>query len=110
MPSGPTIDGTVDMKLEVVTIPVSDVDRAKEFYGRLGWRRDVTPPTVVQYKPPGSARSVQFGRNRTSGAPGSVDWACIPSRSLLRPGEAMQGARKASGLGIGHRPDPSEEP
>ncbi len=65
---------TVDMKLEVVVIPVSDVDRAKEFYARLGWRQDVTPPGsgVFQFTPPGSACSVQFGKNLTSAAPGSV--------------------------------------
>jgi catechol 2,3-dioxygenase-like lactoylglutathione lyase family enzyme len=60
------------MKLEVVTIPVSDVDRAKDFYGRLGWRLDATPPGVVQFTPPGSWCSVQFGPNRTSAAPGSA--------------------------------------
>jgi catechol 2,3-dioxygenase-like lactoylglutathione lyase family enzyme len=64
--------GTVEMKLEVITIPVSDVERAKEFYGRLDWRLDVTPPGVVQFTPPGSACSVQFGPNRTSAAPGSA--------------------------------------
>jgi catechol 2,3-dioxygenase-like lactoylglutathione lyase family enzyme len=66
--------GTVDMKLEVVTIPVSDVDRATKFYLGLGWRQDVTPPgsEVVQLTPPGSACSVQFGRNRTSAAPGTA--------------------------------------
>jgi catechol 2,3-dioxygenase-like lactoylglutathione lyase family enzyme len=66
--------GTVDMKLEVVTIPVSDVDRATNFYLGLGWRQDVTPPgsEVVQLTPPGSACSVQFGRNRTSAAPGTA--------------------------------------
>ena len=62
----------VDMKLEVVTIPVSDVDRATEFYRRLGWRQDVTPPGVVQFTPQGSGCSVQFGPNRTSAAPGSA--------------------------------------
>jgi catechol 2,3-dioxygenase-like lactoylglutathione lyase family enzyme len=64
----------VDMKLEVVTIPVSDVDRATEFYLRLGWRQDVTPPGsgIVQFTPPGSACSVQYGTNRTSAAPGSA--------------------------------------
>jgi catechol 2,3-dioxygenase-like lactoylglutathione lyase family enzyme len=62
----------VDMKLEVVVIPVSDVDRAKEFYRRLGWRLDVTPPVVVQFTPPGSWCSVQFGKNLTSAAPGSA--------------------------------------
>lgn len=66
--------GKVDMKLEVVTIPVSDVDRATEFYVRLGWRQDVTPPGsgVVQFTPPGSGCSVQFGTNRTSATPGSA--------------------------------------
>lgn len=62
----------VDMKLEVVVIPVSDVDRATEFYRRLGWRQDVTPPGVFQFTPHGSACSVQFGKNLTSAAPGSV--------------------------------------
>src|SRR4029079_13636423 len=63
--------GDVDMKVEVVVVPVSDVDRAKEFYGRLGWGLDVTPPTVVQFTPHGSACSVQFGATLTSAAPGS---------------------------------------
>jgi catechol 2,3-dioxygenase-like lactoylglutathione lyase family enzyme len=61
----------IDMKVEVIVIPVADVDRAKEFYGRLGWRLDVTPPIVVQFTPHGSACSVQFGRTLTSAAPGS---------------------------------------
>jgi catechol 2,3-dioxygenase-like lactoylglutathione lyase family enzyme len=66
--------GKIDMKLEVVTIPVSDVDRATEFYRRLGWRQDITPPGsgIVQLTPPGSACSIQFGTNRTSAAPGSA--------------------------------------
>jgi catechol 2,3-dioxygenase-like lactoylglutathione lyase family enzyme len=64
--------GIVDMKVEVITIPVSDVERAKEFYLRAGWRLDVTPPGVVQFTPPGSGCSVQFGANRTSAAPGSA--------------------------------------
>jgi len=64
----------LDMKLEVVVIPVSDIEKATEFYRRLGWRQDVTPPGsgVVQFTPPGSACSVQFGRNLTSAAPGSA--------------------------------------
>jgi catechol 2,3-dioxygenase-like lactoylglutathione lyase family enzyme len=67
----------LDMKLEVVVIPVSDVDRAKHFYGRLGWRLDadfVVGDTfrVVQFTPPGSAASVHFGRGLTSAAPGSA--------------------------------------
>ena len=68
--------GKVDMKLEVVTIPVSDVDRAKEFYGRLGWRLDADftrgGDRVVQFTPPGSQCSVHFGTNITTAAPGSA--------------------------------------
>jgi len=64
----------IDMKLEVVVIPVSDVERAKKFYVSLGWRQDVTPPGsgIVQLTPPGSGCSVQFGGNRTTAAPGSA--------------------------------------
>jgi catechol 2,3-dioxygenase-like lactoylglutathione lyase family enzyme len=67
----------VDMNLEVVVIPVSDVDRAKEFYGSLGWRldADVAPRDdfrLVQFTPPGSGCSVQFGTNLTSATPGSA--------------------------------------
>jgi catechol 2,3-dioxygenase-like lactoylglutathione lyase family enzyme len=67
----------VDMKVEVVVIPVSDVDRSKEFYGSLGWRLDADFPfdngfRVVQFTPPGSGCSVQFGSNMTSAAPGSA--------------------------------------
>jgi len=66
-----------DMKLEVVVIPVSDVDRAKEFYGRLGWRLDAEfagsdDYRVLQFTPPGSGCSVIFGRNVTAAAPGSA--------------------------------------
>jgi catechol 2,3-dioxygenase-like lactoylglutathione lyase family enzyme len=60
-----------DMKVEVIVISVSDIDRAKEFYLQLGWRLDVTPPGVVQFTPPGSWCSVQFGKSLTSAAPGS---------------------------------------
>jgi len=66
--------GGVDMKLEVVTIPVSDSGRAEQFYRSLGWRQDVTPPGsgIYQFTPPGSSCSLQFGTNRTSAAPGSA--------------------------------------
>jgi catechol 2,3-dioxygenase-like lactoylglutathione lyase family enzyme len=64
--------GKVDLKLEVVVIPVADVDRAKAFYGRLGWRLDKTPPGIVQLTPPGSGCSVQFGPTLTVAAPGSA--------------------------------------
>jgi catechol 2,3-dioxygenase-like lactoylglutathione lyase family enzyme len=66
----------VDMKFEIVVIPVSDVDRAKEFYGRLGWRLDADYATdnfrVIQFTPPGSGCSVIFGKNVTAAAPGSA--------------------------------------
>src|SRR5215475_686744 len=66
----------VDMKLEIVVIPVSDVDRAKEFYAKLGWRLDADFAgedwRVIQFTPPGSACSVIFGRNVTAAAPGSA--------------------------------------
>jgi catechol 2,3-dioxygenase-like lactoylglutathione lyase family enzyme len=66
------------MKLEVVVIPVSDVDRAKAFYSRLGWRLDADVSTgddvrLIQFTPPGSGCSVQFGTNLTSAAPGSLE-------------------------------------
>jgi len=62
------------MKLEAIVIPVSDVDRAEDFYRKLGWRQDVTPPGsgVFQFTPHGSACSVQFGKTLTSAAPGSA--------------------------------------
>ena len=63
----------MDMKLEVVTIPVSDIDRAKAFYSQLGWRLDETPPWVVQFTPPGSECSIHFGKDRTSAPPGSFE-------------------------------------
>ncbi len=67
----------VDMKLEVVVIPVSDVNRAKEFYGSLGWRLDADIAAgddfhLIQFTPPGSGCSVQFGTNVTSATPGSA--------------------------------------
>jgi catechol 2,3-dioxygenase-like lactoylglutathione lyase family enzyme len=71
-PTGIASVAKVYMKLEVVVIPVSDVDRAKEFYKKIGWRLDVTPPIVVQFTPPGSWCSVQFGKNLTSAALGSA--------------------------------------
>jgi catechol 2,3-dioxygenase-like lactoylglutathione lyase family enzyme len=66
----------VDMKFEIVVIPVSDVDRAKEFYARLGWRLDADYATddfrVIQFTPPGSQCSAIFGKNVTAAPPGSA--------------------------------------
>jgi catechol 2,3-dioxygenase-like lactoylglutathione lyase family enzyme len=80
----------LDMKLEVITIPVSDVDRAKEFYGSLGWRLDADfsegDDRVVQFTPPGSQCSVHFGRNVTSVAPGSAQslWLVVSDIKAAR--------------------------
>ncbi len=68
---------TVDLKLEVVVIPVSDVDRAKNFYGGLGWRLDADFVVgdefhVVQFTPPGSPTSIHFGKGVTPATPGSA--------------------------------------
>jgi catechol 2,3-dioxygenase-like lactoylglutathione lyase family enzyme len=68
---------SIDLKFEAVVIPVSNVDRAKKFYENLGWRLDAdfrfpNDFRVVQFTPPGSACSVQFGTNITSAAPGSA--------------------------------------
>lgn len=70
-------DATTAMKLEVVVIPVADVDRAKRFYAELGWRLDADFAgddfRVIQFTPPGSSCSVIFGRNVTAAAPGSAE-------------------------------------
>jgi catechol 2,3-dioxygenase-like lactoylglutathione lyase family enzyme len=67
---------TTDLKLEAVVIPVSDVDRAKAFYERLGWRLDADLGDeafrIVQFNPPGSDCSIQFGTGLTAAAPGSA--------------------------------------
>jgi catechol 2,3-dioxygenase-like lactoylglutathione lyase family enzyme len=70
-------DAMNDMKLEIVVIPVSDVDRAEEFYGRLAWRLDADFASgedfrVIQFTPPGSGCSVIFGKNVTAAAPGAA--------------------------------------
>ena len=75
--SGTPSARAVDMKLEVVVIPVSDVDRAKRFYGGLGWRLDAEFAAgedfrIMQFTPPGSGCSIIFGRNVTAAAPGSA--------------------------------------
>jgi catechol 2,3-dioxygenase-like lactoylglutathione lyase family enzyme len=68
---------TIDMKLEVVVIPVSDIEGSKEFYTRIGWRPEIDRSAgddfrLVQFTPPGSCCSVHFGKNVTSAAPGSA--------------------------------------
>jgi len=83
----------VDMKFEIVVIPVSDVDRAKEFYAKLGWRLDADFDSgkdfrVIQFTPPGSGCSVIFGKNVTAAAPGSA-------QGLYLIVSNIQAARKA---------------
>ena len=96
----PSVPG-VDLKLEVVAIPVSDVDRAKEFYGRLGWRLDADLPfdngfRVVQFTPPGSGGSIQFGTNMTSAAPGSAQGLYLVVSDI----EAARGDLVAHGVEV----------
>ena len=88
----------VDMKLEVVVIPVSDGERAAKFYRSLGWRQDVTPPGsgVFQFTPPGSGCSVQWGAGRTSAAPGSAQGLWLIVSDL----QAALDARKAAGVAV----------
>ena len=104
----------VDMKLEVVVIPVSDVDRAKEFYTRLGWRLDADFAAgddwrVIQFTPPGSGCSVIFGKNVTAAAPGSAQGLYLivsdieaARYELLRRGvEVSEVFHDASGVSAG---------
>jgi catechol 2,3-dioxygenase-like lactoylglutathione lyase family enzyme len=83
-PSPEAAAGTVDMHLEIMIIPVSDVDRSKQFYQRLGWRLDADDAPlpglrIVQFTPPGSAASITFGLGLTAAAPGSAEGGLIVS-------------------------------
>ena len=99
----------VDMKFEVVVIPVSDVDRAKEFYASLGWRLDADFPfdngfRVVQLTPPGSGTSVQFGAKMTSAAPGSARGLYL----IVSDIEAARAALSAAGVAVSEVFHPGE--
>jgi catechol 2,3-dioxygenase-like lactoylglutathione lyase family enzyme len=89
----------VDMKLEVVVIPVSDVDRAERFYRKLGWRQDVTPPGsgVFQFTPHGSSCSIQFGKSLTSAAPGSARRTYLIVSNI----QAVRDALVDAGINVG---------
>jgi catechol 2,3-dioxygenase-like lactoylglutathione lyase family enzyme len=89
----------VYMKLEVIVIPVADVDRAEKFYQRLGWRQDVTPPGsgVFQFTPRGSSCSLQFGKNLTSASPGSVQRTYL----IVSDIQAVRDALVAEGIDVG---------
>ncbi len=91
----------IDMKLEALVIPVSDVDRAKQFYAKLGWRLDADFPfdngfRVVQFTPPGSGCSVQFGTGITSAAPGSAQGLYL----IVSDIEAAHGELAGRGVNI----------
>jgi len=104
----------VDMKLEVVVIPVSDVDRAKRFYGGLRWRLDADFAAgddfrVIQFTPPGSACSIIFGKNVTAAVPGSAkglylivsDIEAARQELLSRGAEVSEVFHGASGVHAG---------
>jgi catechol 2,3-dioxygenase-like lactoylglutathione lyase family enzyme len=91
----------VDMKLEVVVIPVSDVDRAKAFYADLAWRLDAdfaagSDYRVIQFTPPGSGCSVIFGNNVTAAAPGSAQGLYL----IVSDIEAARGDLLARGVDV----------
>jgi predicted enzyme related to lactoylglutathione lyase len=96
--SGGSSVNSADTKFEVVVIPVSDVDRAKEFYARLGWRLDADVSAgevrLVQLTPTGSACSIQFGANLTSAAPGSAQglYLVVDDLDAARADFAARGA------------------
>jgi predicted enzyme related to lactoylglutathione lyase len=89
---------TVDMKLEVIVIPVSDAARAEQFYRSVGWRQDVTPPGsgVFQFTPHGSACSVQFGKGLTTAAPGSAQKTYL----IVSDIEAARNSLVAAGIEV----------
>jgi catechol 2,3-dioxygenase-like lactoylglutathione lyase family enzyme len=92
----------LDMKLEVVVVPVSDVDRAKEFYGRLGWRLDADVAAgddfrLIQFTPPGSGCSIQFGTNLTSASPGSAQGLYL----IVSDVDAARAGLLARGIDVG---------
>ena len=106
--------GTVDMKLEVVVIPVSDVDRAKRFYGGLGWRLDADFVVGdafrgVQFTPPGSSCSIHFGTGITSAVPGSARGLYLVVSDI----EAARAELVGRGVEVGevfHRAGPGKPP
>ena len=87
----------MEMKLEVVLVPVSDVDRAKAFYEKLGWRMDIDYVgdeagfRVVQFTPPGSACSIIFGEGITSADPGSYEGLQLTVTDIVAAREELVG-------------------
>ena len=92
---------TLDANLEVIVIPVADPSRSKAFYERLGWRLDADVASgddfrLLQFTPPGSGCSIQFGTNLTSAAPGSAQGLYL----IVSDIEAARGALAAQGVGV----------
>jgi catechol 2,3-dioxygenase-like lactoylglutathione lyase family enzyme len=110
----------VDLKLEVVVLPVSDVDRSKRFYEGLGWRVDADFPgvdgfRVVQMTPPGSPCSIHFGKKVTTAAPGSIKnlYLVVSDIEAARRDLAGRGADVSEAFhfaGFGGPPVPGPEP
>lgn len=103
---------TIDLKLEAVVIPVSDVDRAKRFYGGLGWRLDADFAVgdtfrVVQFTPTGSSSSIHFGTGVTSAAPGSAQGLYLIV-SDIEAARAQLVARGADASEVFHRAGPGQ--
>jgi catechol 2,3-dioxygenase-like lactoylglutathione lyase family enzyme len=93
---------TIDMGLEVVTLPVSDVDRAKRFYQGLGWRLDADLAAgedfrVVQFTPPRSQCSIHFGKGLTAAEPGSADRLILVVKDI----DAARAALVKRGVDVG---------
>ena len=112
----------VHMRFEVAVLPVADVDRAKAFYQRLGWRFDVDRTVdedyrVVQFTPPGSPASIQFGKGLTTMAPGSMQGMYLivenvdtAREELISRGADVSEVWHGRGLGTGgHVPGPDPE-
>ena len=104
----------VDMKFEVAAIPVSDVDRAKSFYGGLGWRLDADFTVgndfrVVQFTPPGSPASIHFGQGVTSAAPGSASGLYLIVSDIEAARAELVG-RGADVSEVFHRAGPGKPP
>src|SRR5690348_11563354 len=91
-----TASKSADMKFEIVVIPVSDIDRAKEFYGRLGWRFDAEFEDgkgfrLMQFTPPGSGCSIIFGKGVTAAAPGSAQGLYLVVSDIEAACKELQG-------------------
>ncbi|WP_322886266.1 VOC family protein (plasmid) [Sinorhizobium medicae] len=96
MTADSTRNAPVDMKLEIVVVPVSDIDRAKEFYASLGWRLDADfagpdDYRVIQFTPPGSGASVIFGKHVTDAEPGSAQGLYLIVSDIEAAREALRG-------------------